>query len=72
MTQLVFWDAVIAFRKYRCRETLETVLERKLSRGLSVPDELVLLSAADHRRAELAAQKNFDAGKVPAHVWGLV
>lgn len=72
MANLVFWDAVIAFRKYRNRETLETVVDRKLARGLSAPDELVLLSAADHRRAEIAARKNFDAGKIPAHIWRLV
>lgn len=72
MAQLDFWSAVLAFRKYNSKETLETVVERKLTRGVSTAEELLILSAADHRRAELAAGKRFDAGKVPAHIWRLV
>lgn len=65
-------DLVIQFRKYRERDTLELILERKLMKATDVQTELALIAAADHRRAEIAASKYFDAGKVPAYVWSLV
>lgn len=67
-----FVDTVLAFRKYAKIETLELAVERKLSRVESLDDELMIISAADHRRAEIAVKKFFDAGKVPAYVWGLI
>ena len=68
MTYESLTDAVIAFRKYANLETLEIVVARKLERVGTLPEEIMLLSAADHRRAELAACRNFDAGKVPSYV----
>lgn len=67
-----FIDTIIAFRRYSKIETLEFAVERKLSRVESLDDELLIISAADHRRAEIAVKKFFDAGKVPAYVWGLI
>ena len=72
MSYKTLTDAVIAFRKYANIETLETVVARKLERPCNLSDEIMILSAADHRRAEILACRNFDAGKVPAHVWGLL
>lgn len=65
-------DLVIHFRRYKQRETLEIVVERKLEKATDTQTELALLAAADHRRAELAAHKIFEAGKVPSYAWGLV
>lgn len=69
---ITFIDTVIAFRKYSRIETLELAVERKLSRPQALQDELLIISAADHRRAEIATGKRYDAGKVPAYVWGLI
>ena len=65
-------DLIISFRKYRRLETLEFAIERKLQQSKDIQHELSLIAAADHRRAEIAAKRYFDAGKIPAYIWGLL
>ena len=38
----------------------------------AVVEELKVIAAIDHRQAEIAAGRHFDAGKVPMTAWALV
>ncbi|WP_234880418.1 Hha/YmoA family nucleoid-associated regulatory protein [Aeromonas dhakensis] len=46
------------------------MLDRASSAGLQ--EELKVIAAIDHRKAEIAAGRHYDAGKVPMTAWALV
>ncbi|MCE9957873.1 hypothetical protein LZ628_17260 [Aeromonas rivipollensis] len=46
------------------------MLDRASSAGLQ--EELKVIAAIDHRKAEIAAGRLYDAGKVPMTAWALV
>ena len=67
-------DLVIRLRRFKSRKSLERVAPRMLDRASSagLQEELKVIAAIDHRQAEIAAGKHYDAGKVPMTAWALV
>jgi len=62
-------DYLLKFRQSNNEITLEKVIEH-MEPKVTKDDLSAFHSAADHRRAELACNKNFD--KVPASAWKFV
>ena len=67
-------DLVIRLRRFKCLDTLEAVAPRMLDKAAAVSPqaELTTIAALDHRKAEIAARRLFDPGKVPAAAWAMV
>ena len=67
-------DLVIRLRRFKSRKSLERVAPRMLDRASSagLQEELKVIAAIDHRKAEIAAGRLYDAGKVPMTAWALV
>lgn len=67
-------DWVIRLRRFKSRDTLEAVAPRMQDKAAAISreDERAVIAAIDHRRAEIAAQRLYDPGKVPAAVWALI
>ena len=67
-------DLVIRLRRFKDRKSLDRVAPRMLdkSAATSLQEELKVIAAIDHRQAEIAAGKHYDAGKVPMTAWALV
>lgn len=67
-------DWVIRLRRFKSLDTLEAVAPRMQDKAaaVSLEDERAVIAAIDHRRAEIAAQRLYDPGKVPAVVWALI
>lgn len=65
---------VIRLRRFKSRDTLEAVAARMQAKAaaISLEDERAVIAAIDHRRAEIAARRLYDPGKVPAGVWALI
>ncbi len=68
----MFDDFILKFRRFHNIDSLDAVVPRMLDRCEDSITEALILSAADHRRAEIMAQKQFDPGKVPSYAWGLI
>jgi len=67
-----FDEAVRFFRKFDKTDSLERVADR-LQREAKTDEELrFIISAADHRRAEIANKRYFDPGCVPRWAWAAV
>lgn len=67
-----FDEAVRFFRKFDKIDSLERVSDR-LQREAKTDEELrFIISAADHRRAEIANKRYFDPGCVPRWAWAAV
>ncbi len=67
-------DLMIKLRRFKTMESLDTVAARMLSKASAtgIQEELKVMAAIDHRRAEIASGRRFDVGKVPAAAWALV
>lgn len=67
-------ELVIRLRRFKSRDTLEAVAARMQAKAaaVSLEDERAVIAAIDHRRAEIAARRLYDPGKVPAAVWALL
>ena len=67
-------DLVIKLRRFKDRKSLDKVVPRMLDKAASVSsqEELKVIAAIDHRQAEIAAGRHYDAGKVPMAAWALV
>lgn len=66
-------DLLIQLRRFKSRESLEAVAARMLDKAaVGVQEELKVIAALDHRRAEIATGRRYDAGQVPASAWALV
>ena len=67
-------DLVIKLRRFKDKKSLDKVAPRMLDKAASVgsQEELKVIAAIDHRQAEIAAGRHFDAGKVPMTAWALV
>lgn len=67
-------ELVIRLRRFKSRDTLEAVAPRMQNKAaaLGQEEELAIIAAIDHRRAEIAARRLYDPGKVPAAVWALL
>ena len=67
-------DLVIRLRRFKDRKSLDRVAPRMLDKAAatSLQEELKVIAAIDHRQAEIAAGKHYDAGKVPMTAWALV
>jgi hypothetical protein len=68
----MFDEFILKFRRFREIDSLDAVVPRMLGRCQDPKTEALIISAADHRRAEILAQKQFDPGKVPAYAWALI
>ncbi|ELW2866172.1 hypothetical protein QMI71_004574 [Salmonella enterica] len=66
MTKL---DYLLKLRRTRSMDHLELVIDH-MERKIPEEEIQAFQSAADHRRAELTCNRNFD--KVPKEVWKLV
>lgn len=65
-------EYLMTFRRCSNEDSLEKLYD-KLNYSITDQDMLSnMYRAADHRRAELVAQKLFDLGKVPKSIWSLV
>jgi len=62
-------DWLLRLRRCSSIDTLEKVYENALPK-LDGPEQFKLMTAADHRRAEITMGKLYD--KVPAEVWKYV
>ncbi|WP_421191322.1 hypothetical protein [Aeromonas enteropelogenes] len=67
-------DLVIRLRRFKDRKSLDRVALRMLDKAANagLQEELKVIAAIDHRQAEIAAGRHFDAGKVPMTAWALV
>ena len=67
-------DLVIRLRRFKDRKSLDRVAPRMLDKAAAkgFQEELKVIAAIDHRQAEIAAGKHYDAGKVPMTAWALV
>lgn len=67
-------DLVIRLRRFKDRKSLDRVAPRMLDKAANagLQEELKVIAAIDHRQAEIAAGRHFDAGKVPMTAWALV
>lgn len=67
-------DLVIRLRRFKGRKSLDRVAPRMLDKAANagLQEELKVIAAIDHRQAEIAAGKHYDAGKVPMTAWALV
>jgi hypothetical protein len=67
-------DLLIQLRRFKSRESLEAVAPRMLDKAaaVGVQEERKVIAAIDHRRAEIATGRRYDAGQVPASAWALV
>ena len=67
-------DLVIRLRRFKDRKSLDRVAPRMLDKAAAtgLQEELKVTAAIDHRQAEIAAGKHYDAGKVPMTAWALV
>ncbi|MEI4971546.1 hypothetical protein ACK31U_17125 [Aeromonas caviae] len=67
-------DLVIRLRRFKDKKSLDKVAPRMLDKAASVgsQEELKVIAAIDHRQAEIAAGRHYDAGKVPMEAWALV
>ena len=67
-------DLIIKLRRFKSLDTLEAIAPRMLEKAAAVSPqaELTAIAAIDHRKAEIAARRVFDPGKVPAYVWALL
>ena len=67
-------DLVIRLRRFKDRKSLDRVAPRMLDKASATgfQEELKVIAAIDHRQAEIAAGKHYDAGKVPMTAWALV
>ncbi|MCF5866719.1 Hha/YmoA family nucleoid-associated regulatory protein [Aeromonas veronii] len=67
-------ELLIKLRRFKSIESLEQVAERMYEKALaqSTAEAATVLAAVDHRRAEIASGRIWDAGKVPTYVWALV
>ena len=64
--EMVFTDSGITVQLHRNTQ----MLDKAAATGLQ--EELKVIAAIDHRQAEIAAGRHFDAGKVPMTAWALV
>lgn len=67
-----FDEAVRFFRKFDKLDSLEKVSERLQHEAKTNEELCFIISAADHRRAEIANKRYFDPGCVPRWAWGAV
>jgi predicted transcriptional regulator len=67
-------DLVIRLRRFKDRKSLDRVAPRMLDKAAAagLQEELKVIAAIDHRQAEIAAGRHYDAGKVPMTAWALV
>ncbi len=64
-------DYLLKFRQCHLLDSVERLCD-KFDQELTGLSQIEMHRAADHRRAELAAQKNFNIGSIPKSVWSYV
>lgn len=67
-----FSEAVRYFRKFESIASLEKVIDRLSENARDDKERLVIIAAADHRRAEITNKRLFDPGSVPGWAWASV
>lgn len=67
-----FNEAVRYFRRFESITSIERVIERLCDNAGDDKAQLVIMAAADHRRAEIANKRLFDPGSVPRWAWAAV
>jgi hypothetical protein len=72
MLDQLFDDLIRKFRKFSDIGNLDRVVTRMVERSDSEHYGVAIISAADHRRAEILSKQIFNPGKVPAYAWSLV
>lgn len=63
-------DLIFHFRKFKESDSLEIIVARLLDKAKDKKCMADIFLAADHRRAELAANKLFSPGELPS--WALM
>lgn len=67
-----FGEAVRYFRKFDKIASVDRVIEHVEHSKRDIKEKLIMISAADHRRAEIANQRVFNPGEVPGWAWAAV
>ncbi|WP_223924509.1 MULTISPECIES: Hha/YmoA family nucleoid-associated regulatory protein [Aeromonas] len=67
-----FSEAVRYFRRFESVDSIERVIDRLCENAADDKFRLMIMSAADHRRAEIANRQLFNPGEVPGWAWAAV
>ncbi|QLI60493.1 hypothetical protein IBG34_23380 (plasmid) [Aeromonas media] len=67
-----FNEAVRYFRRFENSASIERIIDRLYDNATDDQARFMIMSAADHRRAEIANRRLFDPGAVPGWAWAAV